>query len=540
MKTVKGISACKGIAIGKVFYHKKVRIEIPDTPAQNPDNEWKRFQSAAEQADKHLEGLYSRALESVGSAEAEIFDMHRLMISDDDFIDVLRAKIIDNRMNALKAVQETGVEFAAFFEALNDEYMQARAVDVRDVSGLLLEVLAGVVSSEKLESPSIVMADELTPSETVQMDKKNILAFVTRGGSSSSHTAILARTMGIPSIVQADFRLDGSTSEMLAAVDGFEGICYLEPDEATLLRLMGKKGAEDAFKRECESMRGLPSITKGGKTVKVYANIGNIEDISLVLQNDAEGIGLFRSEFLYLGRNAPPDEEAQFAVYKNVAEKMGGRKVIIRTMDIGADKQAEYLGVAAEENPALGYRAIRISLDRPDLFQPQLRAICRASAYGNISIMFPMVSSLWEVIECKKALQAARDSLKAQNIPYGEMEVGIMIETPASVILRDELAKEVDFFSVGTNDLAQYTLAVDRQNQRLERYADPYHPAVLEMLRLIAESAKNNGIWAGICGELAGVLALTEKFIEMGYNELSVAPPLVLPLRRAIRESSAC
>ena len=536
MNTIKGVSVCKGIAIGKTFIFRKAHIEIPDTPAQDPDGQWKRLEDAIAQVDNRLEELYNKALETVGSDEADIIDMHRLMLSDDDYIDALRAKIFDESYNALKAVNETCGEFVAFFEGLDDEYMRARAVDVRDVSRLLLETLAGVPAPEKLSGPSIILAEDLTPSETLQMDKNLILAFVTCEGSSNSHTAILARTMGIPSIVQAGLKLSQLESDMTAAVDGYTGFCYLNPDKATLAELEKKSEEELAFKRACETVRGLPTVTKSGKKIGLYANIGSNDDIASVLENDAEGIGLFRSEFLYLGRKNPPDEEIQFAAYKNVAEKLGGRKVIIRTMDIGADKQASYLDVPPEENPALGYRAIRICLDRPELFQTQLRAICRASAYGNISVMFPMITSLWEIIECKKALQEAKDNLKEKNIPFGKMEVGIMIETPASVILCDEFAREVDFFSVGTNDLTQYTLAADRQNQKIARYADPHHPAVLEMLRLVAESAARNGIWAGICGELAGDLSLTEEFLEMGYSELSVAAPLILPMRKAIRE----
>ena len=538
MKVIKGVAVCNGIAIGNVFYHEKTVLDIPDTLSTNPDAEWKQCSDAISQADKHLEKLYHQTLETIGSAEAEIFDMHRLMLADEDFCDAIKAKIYDEGLNVLKAIHEAGIEFAALFEQLDDEYMQARAVDVHDVSGLLKEIIAGVPKREKLEVPSVIFAWDLTPSETVQMDKENILGFVTQKGSSTSHTAILARTMGIPSIVQADFLQQDITTDMLVAVDGYEGVCYLAPDDSTLATLKEKQKREAEFKLECEAVRGLPSITKSGKAISVYANIGNNEDISSVLENDAEGIGLFRSEFLYLGRTSPPSEEMQFAAYKNVAEKMNGKKVIIRTMDIGADKQADYLGIQPEENPALGYRAIRICLDRPELFQTQLRAICRASAFGNVSVMFPMICSIWEIRECKKALLAAQESLKKENISYGEMEIGIMIETPAAVILRDEFAKEVDFFSVGTNDLTQYTLAADRQNQRLERYADPHHPAILEMLRLISESAVNNGIWAGICGELAGDFTLTEKFIQMGYGELSVAPPMVLPLRKHIREKS--
>ena len=536
MKIIVGTSVCKGIAIGKAFLFHKVHIDIPDYPANDRQLEWQSVTDAISQADKRLEAYYNIALETIGDEEAEIFDVHRMMLSDDDFLDAICEKIKDSGKNAIRAVSETRDDFVAYFEALEDEYMRARAADIKDISELLMQILAKVPEGEKLNSPAVIFADDLTPSDTVKLERKNILAFVTRKGSMNSHTAILSRTMGIPSIVQADFDDSDITTGITAAVDGNSGTCYLMPDEATVIRLERAHGEELVYKQECEAMRGLPSVTQSGKTIEVFANIGSSADIESVLENDAEGIGLFRSEFLYLGRNSLPTEEEQFKAYRHVAEKMAGKKVIIRTMDIGADKQVDYLGLDVEENPALGYRAIRICLDRPELFQAQLRAICRASAYGNIAIMFPMIASKWEIVECKNALKQAQDALKAEGIPFGDMEVGIMIETPASVILRDEFAKEVDFFSVGTNDLTQYTLAADRQNQKLERYADPHHSAVIEMLRQIAESANKNGIWAGICGELAGDIELVDKFIDMGYKELSVVPPLVLPLRKAIRE----
>lgn len=535
MLTIKGTAVCKGIATGRIFYFEKVDIEIPEQVITDAEGEWNRLENALALADMHLESLYNKALETVGESEAEIFDMHRLMLTDDDLKEMLEDKIKNRSMNALWAVSESGNEFAAFFENLDDEYMKARAADVKDVCALLLEILFGVSQRVRLESPSIVVADDLTPSETVRLDKKNILAFVTRGGSSNSHTAILARTMGIPSIVQA--KLPEAADAVFAAVDGYEGVCYFDPDDETMALLAEKSEREAAYRRDCELSRGKPSVTLSGKEIKVFANIGGSEDIASVIENDADGIGLFRSEFLYIGRKAAPTEEVQFAAYKNVAEKLNGKKVIIRTLDIGADKKAGYLNLAPEENPALGYRAIRICLDNRELFKTQLRAICRASAFGNLAVMFPMITSVWEIRECKAALIEAQRELDAEGIPYSRMEVGIMVETPASVIIRDDLAKEVDFFSVGTNDLIQYTLAADRQNQKLERYANPHHPAILEMLRLIVKSAADNGIWAGICGELAGDLTLTDTFIEMGYSELSVAPPLVLPLRKTVRES---
>lgn len=537
MKSFRGTAVCPGISVGPVFLFQKTEIEIPDGPVGDPAAEWQRVGAAARGADDRLRRLYQKALETLGEQEAEIFEMHRLMLADLDFLDAIEAKILRENSNAMRAVSEAGAEFSVFFENLEDEYMRARAADVRDVAGLLLEILAGVPESASLRTPSIVVAEDLTPSETVTMDKSKILAFVTRMGSSNSHTAILARTMGVPSIVQADIPLDSAIVGKQMAVDGGSGVCYLQPDESTLVLLAQKQRVQQEYKAECEAVRGLPSISRNGTKLSVFANIGSGEDIAAVLENDAEGIGLFRSEFLYLGRKKPPGEEAQFAAYKNVAEKMDGKKVVIRTLDIGADKQVDYLGLEKEENPALGYRAVRICLDKPELFQTQLRAICRAAAFGNVAVMFPMIASVWEVQECKRALQAAKESLAAENILYGEVETGIMIETPAAVILRAELAKEVDFFSVGTNDLTQYTLAADRQNAHLDKYADPHHPAVLAMLQMVADSARKAGIWAGICGELAGDISLVDTFLSMGYTELSVAPPQVLPVRKAIRES---
>jgi len=537
MVKISGISACKGTAVGKVHHYSKEIIEITDKLTSDAFKELNFFKNAVERTDEQLKKLYDITLENFGSDEADIFEMLRFMLSDEDFTDSIKTKINEGK-NALKAVNEACDEYSVFFENIDDTFMQTRANDVRDVSKLLLEMLADIPDGEPLKEPSVIVAEDLTPYDIVLMGKDNILAFVTGRGIVNSNITILARSLGVPLVVQAYNILSEIMPDMIVAVDGYVGDVFLTPDEATILKLEEKQKNEKGFKSECEAVRGLSSVTKSGKKINVYANTGGNEDLLSVLENDAEGIGVFRTEFLFLGYNSPPSEEMQFSVYKNVAETMKGKKVVIRTMDIGADKQAVYLGVTEEENPALGLRAIRISLERPKLFQTQLRAICRASAFGDISIMFPMISSIWEIKECKKALKEAQDSLKKEKIPFNEIEIGIMIETPASVIMRDEFAKEVDFFSVGTNDLTQFTLAVDRQNRNLMRYADPHHPAVLEMLRLIAESAVNLGIRAGICGDLAADLTLTERFIEMGYTELSVASEMILPLRKTIREIS--
>jgi len=535
MKKISGISACKGTAVGKVYHYAKTKVDINDALNNDVYKETKFFQNAVERTDKRLEELYDIALENFGEEEADIFEMLRFMLSDEDFTDSIITRIKEG-MNAQKAVNEAKDEYSAFFEKIDDTYMNARASDVRDVSKLLLEALSDIPVFEPPKEPSIIVADELTPCEIVLMDKKNILAFATRHGFVNSNTTILANSLEIPYVVQVYKILGEIAPDMIIAVDGYVGDIYIDPDDAILQKLEEKQKSENEFLSDCEAVRGLSSITKSGKRINVFANIGSSEDVPLVLKNDAEGIGVFRTEFLFLGYNSPPSEEMQYTVYKNVVEKMNGKRVTIRTMDIGADKQAVYLGITEEDNPALGLRAIRISLERPKLFQTQLRAICRASAHGDISILFPMVSSIWEIKECKNALKEAQDSLKKEKIPFNEMDIGIMIETPASVIMRDEFAKEVNFFSVGTNDLTQFTLAVDRQNQNLMRYADPHHPAVLEMLRLIAESAVKIGIRAGICGDLAADLSLTERFIEMGYTELSVDSNMILPLRKTIRE----
>lgn len=536
MEKYSGLPVCEGVAVGPAFVYLKTEPVIPTEKCGDCAEEWETVSDAMQKAEERLDALYEKAKQTVGEAEAEIFEMHKLMLADEDLSDAIKDKINTEKMNAAAAVQHAGAEFAAFFEGLDDAYMKERALDVRDISALLVRILTGAEENAALETPSVIVAEDLSPSETVQLDKNKILAFVTRQGSANSHTAILARTMNVPSIVKADIPVDAAIQGKTLAVDGFDGTCWLNPNEETMAEIEKKQEEVRKQNRENEAVRGQESKTKSGQKVNLYANIGINDDIEAVIKGDAEGIGLFRSEFLYLGRSQPPSEDLQFSAYKNVAEKMGGKKVIIRTMDIGADKQVDYLGLEAEENPALGYRALRICLDRPELFKTQLRAIWRASAFGSVSVMFPMVASVWEVKECKAFLQQVKDELLAEGAKLGTLETGIMIETPAAVMLLDELAKEVDFFSVGTNDLTQYTLAADRQNASIARYADPHHPAVLKMLKMIAAAAHKNGIWAGICGELAGDAEITEKLLKMGYDELSVAPAQVLPLRRRIRE----
>ncbi|MDL2324159.1 phosphoenolpyruvate--protein phosphotransferase [Ruminococcaceae bacterium OttesenSCG-928-A16] len=538
MIALRGKSVCVGVAIGQVFVYRKPDIDVSDTPAENPTDEWARFLAARQLADTQLAALYAKTLDTLGPQHAEIFDVHRMMLEDPDYTEAVQALITNDNKNAAWAVLQTGQQFAGVFAGLEDAYMKDRATDVLDISNRLVEILLGSQANIQLTSPAIIMAEDLTPSETVQIDKDKILAFVTRQGSANSHTAILARTMNIPSVVQVEVgiplaALHGKTM----VVNGFTGECFLDPDEATLAEMKNLQQQHKARRNALEKMRGLASTTKGGRFIHLYANIGSAEDLPRALAGDAEGIGLFRSEFLYLGRSTLPSEEEQFEAYKKVAEGMQGKKVIIRTMDIGADKQAAALHLEREENPALGYRALRICLDRPELFKTQLRAIYRASVYGNIAIMFPMVASLWEVQACKQAAKEAREELNAEGIPFGAVEIGIMIETPAAVMLADELAKEVEFFSVGTNDLTQYTLAIDRQNAKLDRFYNPHHPAILKMLQMVVDSAHRAGIWAGICGELAADTSLTETFLQMGFDELSVTPGKILELRSIVRES---
>lgn len=539
MITLEGKSVFGGIAIGKIAFYKRNEIKIKRSHVEDTAQEIKRFEAAREKAAKELKDLYKKAMEDVGEANAMIFEIHQMMLEDLDYVESVVNIITAQEVNAEYAIGTTADNFAAMFQAMDDAYMQGRAADVKDVSERLLHVLSENQSGPmSFEEPVIIAADDLVPSETVQLDKEKVLSFVTMFGSSNSHTAILARTMNIPAVIGTGEGLKPEYDGKLAVVDGFDGKIYIEPDAATM-EAMQKKQKEDLEQKELlQQLKGKDNVTSRGQKVKVYANIGNLADVGAVLKNDAGGIGLFRSEFLYLESDTYPTEEQQFSVYRTAAENMAGKKVIIRTLDIGADKQADYFGLEKEENPALGYRAIRICLKRPDIFKTQLRALYRASAFGQIAIMFPMIISVPEVRKIREIIEEVKGELRAEGVSFKEdVEIGIMIETPAAVMLSRELAKEVDFFSVGTNDLTQYTLAIDRQNQNLEDFYDSHHPAVLAMIRMAAESAHAEGKWIGICGELAADLSLTGTFLEMGIDELSVAPGMVLPLRKKIRES---
>ena len=538
MKVYHGKSVFGGIAIGKTAVYQKSEQQVKRVKTEDSDGEWARYQAAREASIEQLGELYDKACREVGETNAAIFEIHQMMLEDLDYIESIENIIRSQEVNAEFAVATTADNFAQMFAAMDDAYMQGRAADVKDVSERVLDILCGVSEGIKqTDEPSIIAADDLAPSETVQLDKSKVLAFATMYGSSNSHTAILARTMNIPAVIGLGESLSPQYDGKMAVIDGFTGTLYIDPDEETLSR-MQKKREEDLEKKALlEQLKGKENITKSGQKINVYANIGNASDVGAVLKNDAGGIGLFRSEFLYLENETFPTEEQQFAVYKQVAENMAGKKVIIRTLDIGADKQVDYFGLDKEENPALGYRAIRICLTRPEIFKTQLRALYRAAFYGNISIMFPMIISVSEIHKIKEMIKEVKAELKEQGIPYKEdVELGVMIETPASVMISRELAKEVDFFSVGTNDLTQYTLAIDRQNSKLDEFYDPHHPAVLAMIRMAAENAHAEGKWIGICGELGADLELTEEFLKMGLDELSVSPSMVLPLRKKIRD----
>ena len=538
MITISGKSVFGGVSIGKILFYQRNDKVIKREHVDDVDAEWKRFQDAKDQAVEQLKGLYEKALEDVGEANAMIFEIHQMMLEDLDYLESIENIIRTQEVNAEYAVATTADNFAAMFSAMDDAYMQGRAADVKDVSERVLNILSGADTGlQEMNEPCIIAADDLAPSETVQLDKSKVLGFATMYGSSNSHTAILARTMNIPAVIGLGEDLKAEYNGKDAIIDGFTGTLYIEPDEETM-KVMQEKRAKDLEQRALlEQLKGKENVTKSGQKINVYANIGNVSDLGAVLKNDAGGIGLFRSEFLYLENSDFPTEEQQFAVYKKVAESMAGKKVIIRTLDIGADKQVDYFGLDKEENPALGYRAIRICLTRPEIFKTQLRALYRAAVFGNISIMFPMIISVKEVQKIKEIIAEVKEELKSEGIPYKEdVELGIMIETPASVMVSRELAKEVDFFSVGTNDLTQYTLAIDRQNSKLDEFYDPHHPAVLRMIQMAAESAHAEGAWIGICGELGADLELTEEFLKMGLDELSVSPSMVLPLRNRIRQ----
>lgn len=539
MITLKGKSVFGGVAIGKIAFYKRKEQQIKRIHIEDTEAEIRRFEEAKKTAVGQLKDLHEKALANVGEANAMIFEIHQMMLEDLDYNESIHNIITTQEVNAEYAVGTTADNFAAMFAAMDDAYMQGRAADVKDVSERLVAVLSGAgENSLHTDEPAIIAADDLVPSETVQLDKSKVLGFATMYGSSNSHTAILARTMSIPAVIGIGEGLLTDYDGKLAIIDGFAGCIYIDPDEETLTA-MKKKQEEDLRQRELlNELKGKENVTKSGQKINLYANIGSISDIGLALKNDAGGVGLFRSEFLYLENETYPTEEQQFSVYKTAAENMAGKKVIIRTLDIGADKQVDYFNLDKEENPALGYRAIRICLTRTDIFKTQLRALLRASAFGQIAIMFPMITSVWEVKKIKEILEEVKDELREKGIVFREdIEIGIMIETPASVMISRELAKEVDFFSVGTNDLTQYTLAIDRQNLKLDLFYDPHHPAVLEMIRIAAENAHAEGKWIGICGELGADPELTETFLKMGIDELSVSPSMILPIRKRVREA---
>ena len=538
MEQYQGKSVFGGVAIGRIHVFSKGQQQVKRIKVQDTEAEKKRYREAVQTAITELQGLYDKALKEVGEANAAIFEMHQMMLEDEDFTESVENIIDSQSVNAEYAVASTGDNFAQMFASMDDEYMRGRAADVKDISERLVSVLNGASRQQMdADEPVIVMAVDLAPSETVQMDKDKVLSFVTTQGSVNSHTAILARTMRIPALIGVDMPLDAELEGKFAIVDGDNGTVYIDPSEDVLAQMQEKKEQAEEKKQLLQQLKGKETITKDGKKIKLYANIGNSKDLAMVLQNDAEGIGLFRSEFLYLEKEDYPTENEQFMVYKMVAETMAGKQVIIRTLDIGADKQCYYFNMDPEDNPALGYRAIRICLTRPEVFKTQLRALYRASAFGNISIMYPMITSVWEVKQIKKIVEEVKEELRSQNIEFGEVAQGIMIETPAAVMISRELAKEVDFFSIGTNDLTQYTLAIDRQNPKLDDFYDAHHPAVLEMIRMVAQNAHAEGIWAGICGELGADLELTEQFLQMGIDELSVSPGRILPIRKIVRES---
>ena len=536
MRVLEGKSVFSGIAIGKISILQKADTSVKRTKVENPEAEIARVQEAKEKAVEQLQKLYDKALQEVGESGAAIFEVHQMMLDDEDYLDSIDNIIRTENVNAEYAVATTGDNFADMFAQMDDDYMKARAADVKDISDRLVRVLSGHDEGDMdAAEPSIIVAEDLAPSETVQMDKSKVLAFVTRKGSSNSHTAILARTMNIPALINIEY--DDSMDGKMAVVHGKTGSLIVEPDADTLKKYQDQKDEELRQRAMLKELKGKTTETKSGHKIHLYANIGSTGDVASVLANDAEGIGLFRSEFIYLEKDNYPTEEEQFQIYKAVAQNMAGKKVIIRTLDIGADKQIDYFDMAHEENPAMGYRAIRICLDRPEVFKTQLRALFRASMFGNISIMYPMIISVTEVKQIKAIVAEVKKELTEQGIPFkDDVEQGVMIETPAAVMISDLLAKEVDFFSIGTNDLTQYTLAINRQNAKLDNIYDSHHEAVLRMIQMVIDNAHKEGIWAGICGELGADTTLTERFIQMGIDELSVSPTFVLPVRKIVRE----
>lgn len=539
MVVYSGKSVFGGIAIGKICVYAKEDSQVKRERIEDPEAEIKRYHEAKDVAIEQLGVLYEKALKEVGEDGAGVFEAHQMMLDDGDYIDSVENIIRTQSVNAEYAVAQTGDQMAQMFLDMEDEYFRGRAADVHDISERLIGVLSGKGSGGiQTDEQVIIVADDLAPSETVQMDKDKILSFVTVHGSANSHTSILAKTMNIPAMIGCDIPLDDTVNGKMAVVDGFEGKVYIEPDEETMAAKKKLYEEEQEKKALLERLKGKDNVTLDGQHINLYANIGNTKDLGLVLKNDAGGIGLFRSEFIYLGSQDYPTEEEQFEIYKTVAQTMAGKKVIIRTLDIGADKQADYFALPKEENPAMGLRAIRICLTRPEVFKTQLRAILRASAFGKIAIMFPMIISLEEVKEIKEIVNEVKAELDDAGISYDKnIELGIMIETPAAVMVADELAEEVDFFSVGTNDLTQYTLAIDRQNDSLEKFYNSHHPAILKMLKMIVDAAHRHGAWAGICGELGADLTLTKDFLAMGFDELSVSPGRILPLRKIVLET---
>ena len=534
MITIQGKGVSAGVGVGPLYYYRRATAEIKRYTVEDTDAEWHRFKGAQTGAVEQLGQLAEQARAEAGDEAAMLFETHQMMAEDLDYEEAIEDRITNQKMNAEAAVSDTAEQFAEMFASMDDAYMQAH---VKDVSQRILSILCGVVQGGiASDVPVLLAADDLAPSETIQLDKSKILGFITAAGSGSSHTAILARTMGIPAIVGVGDALKPEYEGRQAIADGSTGALVIDPDDDTRDRLLKKREEQRRLQRLLETLKGQPNLTKDGKTVRIYCNIGSPEDVHAVQVNDGGGIGLFRSEFLYLNSSTFPTEDEQFEAYKQVLSDMDGKEVIIRTLDIGADKQIGYFDLPKEDNPAMGMRALRICLTRPEIFRTQLRALFRASAYGKLGIMFPMVTSVWEVREAKKLCEEVKRDLKHEGIPYSEdVQIGIMIETPAAAINSDRLAKEVDFFSIGTNDLTQYTLACDRQNNDLGRFYDPHHPAVLRLIKLVTENAHKNGIWVGICGELGADLALTETFLAMGLDELSVTPRAVLPLRNAVR-----
>lgn len=539
MQVYSGKSVFRGIAIGKISVYRKNEQQVKRVRTEDTKGELARYEAAKAAAIEQLQELYQKALKEVGEANAAIFEIHQMMLDDGDYNESVENIIETQKVNAEYAVAVTGDNFAQMFRAMDDDYMRERAADVKDISERVLSILNGGQKGKVVtDEPVIIVADDLAPSETVQLEKDMVLSFVTVHGSVNSHTAILARTMAIPALIGTEeLPLDDTVDGKLAVVDGLNGKIYVEPDAQTLEEMKKRRQAELEKKELLQLLKGKENVTLDGKKIMLYANIGNIKDLATVIQNDAGGIGLFRSEFIYLEKDRYPTEEEQFSIYKTAVETMAGKRVIIRTLDIGADKQCEYFKMDKEENPALGYRAIRICLTRPEIFKTQLRALFRASAYGNLAIMYPMITSLWEVKRIKEIVEEVKAELTAEKLEFGNPQQGIMIETPAAVMMSGELAKEVDFFSIGTNDLTQYTLAIDRQNPKLDKFYDAHHPAVLSMIRMTVENAHKAGIWAGICGELGADTSLTKEFLAMGVDELSVSPGSILPIRKIILET---